>query len=400
MNESIVQATDRPYPARLGCLPRNLADVTPQWLTSLLGHRYPGIEVKGFDIVELKNSHTTKLRIALDLNQVGVEAGIPRQVCLKSNWSEGFESGDICELEARFYYMMRNELAVPLPKSHYADWDGDGSGRGIVVMEDLGAAAGKFGNSQDHLGVEGVAKGLESLAILHGSLWGSDRLDRQAWLHRSMDTPVDTEQILRMYNYQLLNTRKKTYQAILPAWIYDTPELFNYAFDELAAFEREQSGPLCLVHGDSHQGNSFLRADGERIWLDWQLVRKGTPWRDVAYFMLGSLTVDERRTSAWDLVKHYREALLATGAKGVLDQDAAWDQFRRWPVYGMQAWLSNVDIWGQGGLAMVERFFTAAEDMDTIQLLTKDKPPRRQVTLGADARPIAEGLLRLLDEEA
>ena len=74
------------------------------------------------------------------------------------------------------------------------------------------------------------------------------------------------------------------------------------------------------------------------------------------------------------------------------DQDTAWGHFRRWPVYGMQAWLSNVDRWGQGGMHMVERFFSAADDMETIVLLTAGKAPRRQVRLGEGARAIAPGL--------
>jgi hypothetical protein len=391
--------TDRPYPNRKGRIVRDLAEVTPQWLTGLLNNRYPGIVVEKAEVIEVKNSHTTKLRLAWDLNEVGKAAGIPRQVCLKANWSEGFDSGDICELEARFYYFMRDQLNAGLPVTYYADWDGDGGGRGLVIMEDLGATAGEFGNSSQHLGVDGVAKGLESLAKLHGALWGSPRLNEQSWLHTSMDTPVDTDQLLLMYSYLELNVRKPEYKAFLPKWMYDTPELFSQAFDELGAQEREQTTPLCLVHGDSHQGNSFLRADGERIWHDWQLVRKGRPWRDFTYFMLGALTIEERRASAADLLKHYREALKATGAEGVLDQDAAWEQFRRWPVYGMQAWVANVDVWGQGQSAVItERYFSAAEDLDTIKLLTAGKTPRRQVKLGEMAHEIASGLRHLLEE--
>jgi hypothetical protein len=96
------------------------------------------------------------------------------------------------------------------------------------------------------------------------------------------------------------------------------------------------------------------------------------------------------------LIKHYRETLIGTGAEGVLDQNAAFEQFRRWPVYGMQAWLANVTQWGQSGLPMVERFFTAAEELDSISLLTAGKTPRRQVQLGVNARPIASGLQHLL----
>lgn len=400
MNAPTDTPTDRPYPDRRGRLPRRLEEVTAEWLTSLLSNRYPGVVVHRAEPLDIKNSHTTKLRLSLELNEVGRAAGIPSHVCLKSNWSEGFESGDICELEARFYYFMRDHVSAPVVRSYYADWDGDGGGRGVVVMEDLGSTPGEFGNSSHHLGVDGVASGLESLAVLHGALWNSPLLDQQPWLRRSMDTPVDTDQLLRMYNYIRLNLPKPEYQAVLPRWIYETPELFSHAYDELAAFEREQTAPLCLVHGDAHQGNSFLRANGERVWHDWQLVRKGRPWRDVTYFMLGALTIEERRASGEHLVRHYREALMATGAEGVLDQEAAMDQIRRWPVYGMQAWLANVDQWGQGGLGMVDRFFTAAEDFDAVDLLTRGKLPRREVKLGEGARPIASGLQHLLEKPA
>lgn len=386
---------DRPYPARQGRLPRRLHEVTAGWLAVLLRHRHPGIGVRAMTVVEARNGHTTKLRVALDLDDAGRAAGVPERLCLKSNWSDDFESGDICELEARFYdLMMRERPAAALPRAYHADWDGDGGGRGVVVMEDLGAADGAFGHSTHHLGVDGVAAGLESLATLHAAWWASPELPRQRWLPVSMDTPVDTEQLLRNWNYIARNLVDPAYRALLPAWLYDRPERFAHAFDELAAFARGEPGPRCLVHGDSHQGNSFLRADGERVWLDWQLVRQGQPWRDVAYFMIGALTVDERRASAAHLLRHYRDALVAAGARDVAGQDAAWAHFRRWPVYGMQAWLGNVDRWGQGGLPMVERFFAAAEDLDTMCLLTAGKAPRRAVRLGEGARPLTPDLLR------
>jgi hypothetical protein len=393
LNAADSESTDRPYAIRQGSLPRNLEDVTPAWLTALLGNKFPGIVVNKFEVVEVINSHTTKLRLKLDLNDVGKSAGIPEHVCLKSNWSLGFESGEICELEARFYFLMHDRLNVPVPDTYYADWDGDGSGRGIVVMEDLGVTFGEFGNSTDHLGVDGVARGLESLAVLHAALWGSSVLDEQTWLHLSMDTPVDCDQVLRNWNYAAHNLAKESYRQILPAWLYRTPELFCQAFDELAHIERELPGAICRVHGDSHQGNSFLRANGERVWMDWQLVRKGHPWRDVTYFMLGALTIEERRGSAENLLRHYREALVRWGASPVPDQDTAWQQFIRWPVYGLQAWLANMDKWGQAGLEMVNRFFNAAEDYETFHLLTAGKESRRRITRGEGARPIAPDLV-------
>lgn len=350
-------------------LPRHLDQVTPEWLSAVLQNRYPGLKVQSMETLDLRNGHTTKLRLKLDLNDVGQAAGISSQVCLKSNWSEGFDSGDICELEARFYHDIRKDLTIPVPNSYYADWDGDGSGQGLVVMEDLIAEGGTFGHSTHHIGIDGVAHGLEGLARLHGAWWDSDKLNDSSWLQTSMATPVDTEQLRMMWPYAEHNLAREGHQKILPQWLLDDPQRLSRAYDLLAAYERSQPGPYCIVHGDSHLGNSYLRPNGERVWLDWQLVRRGRPWRDVTYFMLGSLTIEERRSAERDLIHHYCQALKSTGAEGVLSDEDAWQQYRRWPLYGMQSWLANMDEWGQTGLPMVERFYQAAEDLDSLKLL-------------------------------
>jgi hypothetical protein len=109
---------DRPYPARRGRLPRHLQQVTKQWLSSLLAHRYPGLEVESMQVLDVRNGHTTKLRVQPALNEVGRGADIPPRLCLKSNWSEGFESGEICELEARFYHFAQGWSGAPLPATY------------------------------------------------------------------------------------------------------------------------------------------------------------------------------------------------------------------------------------------------------------------------------------------
>jgi len=305
----------------------------------------------------------------------------------------------ICEREARFYHLLREGLRVPVPHTYYADWDDDGRGNGLVVMEDLGMSPGVFGSSDDHLGVDGVAAGLEALAVIHGAMWDDPRLDAWPWLAPSMGTENDTEQVIDYWNYISFNLTDPAYQAVVPKWVYDRPEVLNHALDELSAWERELKGPRCLVHGDAHQGNSFLRAGGQRLWVDWQLVRKGSPWRDVCYFLVSSLTVSERRAFDRDLVEQYRKRLVATGATGVPDPDGAWQQFIRWPAYGAQAWLGNINQWGQrNGVGIVERQFAALEDYDTVSVLTAGKHPRRRFVPGEGALPLAPELQRQLDQ--
>jgi hypothetical protein len=368
-SHSAANTSNRPYPQRTDKLPRHLDNVTREWLESTLRNRYPGLAIRDMKVVEVRNGHTTKMRVELDLNEAGVKAGIPRQVCLKANWSEGFNSGDICELEARFYNFMRELPNVPVARSYFSDWDGDGSGQGVVMMEDLAADGGTFGHSTQQIGVDGVAKALESLARLHAALWNSPKLKDTRWLPTSMNTPIDNNQLRMMYPYVEMNIVKPEYIAFLPKWFLEDQNRFIRAFDLLCLYEQNQKGPLCIVHGDSHLGNSYVRRDGERVWLDWQLVRKGHPWRDVTYLMLGALTIEERRKSERDLHKHYLESLASKGAKDIPTADELWNHYRRWPFYGMQSWVANVDAWGQNGLHVTERFFTAAEDHESLKLL-------------------------------
>src|SRR3546814_3981565 len=84
--------------------------------------------------------------------------------------------------------------------------------------------------------------------------------------------------------------------AIFPKWMAEDPNRLRTAFRQLCAQEIADESPLCLVHGDAHLGNSYRRPDGDRIWFDWQIVRKGRPWRDYSYFVIGSITIEDRRS--------------------------------------------------------------------------------------------------------
>jgi hypothetical protein len=365
-------AVARPYQARTELLPWNRDVVDAQWLTQLLQFRHPGVVVEDMTVVELLDSHTTKIRISVRLNDAGKAAGLPEQLCIKSNWSGSFADVDINALEARFYHYLAEHLKVPVPRCYYADWDDDGLGQGVIVLEDLAQRGGRFGHSTQHLGINGVASALEGLARLHGSLWDSPLLEQQPWLQTSMATTVDNDQIKIMWGWIEKNLADPKTRALLPQALLDDPGRLQQAFEKLADWEAQQTSPQCLILGDCHQGNTYLLPDGERMWLDWQLVRRGRPWRDVTYFMVGSLTVAERRSAERDMLKHYREALVATGARDVISLDEIWQQYRRWVIYGMQAWIANMDEWGQDGLPMKERFFTAGEDLGTWQALLDD----------------------------
>src|SRR3546814_559006 len=132
--------------------------------------------------------------------------------------------------------------------------------------------------------------------------------------------------------------------------------------DLLCAQEIADESPLCLVHGDAHLGNSYRRPDGDRIWFDWQIVRKGRPWRDYSYFVIGSITIEDRRRAERDLLRHYCSELSRHGVEIRFDQ--AWDDYRRWVIWGLVGWQSNINP-KEETMPPLERFCRAADDLET-----------------------------------
>src|SRR5260370_8840969 len=85
-------------------IPLHWKAVTAQWLGSVLANRYPGLVVESMQTVELRNTHTTKLRVALAYNEKGRSAALPAQLCLKANFTGRATPLALCPLAPPFYH--------------------------------------------------------------------------------------------------------------------------------------------------------------------------------------------------------------------------------------------------------------------------------------------------------
>lgn len=355
-------ASPRGYADRSERLPDSLDAVDAAWLTRMLRNRYPAINVDRLDVLELIQGHTSKLRVAVALSGEGAE-GFPAQLCLKSNWSGSPLSGPANVNEARFYQDLAAGLALPAPPCFYADWDDDADGhQGLLVLEDMEPWGGRFGTSAEPISVDAAMKGVEALSRLHGSTWGDPRLDDAGWLFTAMapDNPGDDYWAMMESHYDRVN-RLPERVAIFPSWFAREPAKLREAWLQLCLHDNAQPGPRCLVHGDAHLGNSYGMPDGSRLFLDWQIVRKGRPWRDYSYFIAGSIPVEERRRSERDLLQHYLTHLAAEGVE--IGFAEAWDEYRRWIIWGLVSWQSNINP-KEDTMASLERFCAAAKDLD------------------------------------
>jgi hypothetical protein len=142
------------------------------------------------------------------------------------------------------------------------------------------------------------------------------------------------------------------------------------------AYYREfESGPLTLLHGDSHLGNTFAWADGRSGLLDWQVVWRGPGLREVSYWMTTGLEPEMRRAAERDLIERYLEGLRARGVKDVPAFGTAFDRYR---LFAAEAWDATAMTINWPGLqaqqnadAAFRRACAAVEDLDTAALMNR-----------------------------
>jgi aminoglycoside phosphotransferase (APT) family kinase protein len=131
-------------------------------------------------------------------------------------------------------------------------------------------------------------------------------------------------------------------------------------------------GPMTLLHGDAHIGNTYVLPDGDVGFLDWQVVRRGGWSQDVGYFLVGALTEEDRRRSEAALLEEYRKAL-DIPANQRPSAEEAWLHYRTTPAYGLAIWLSTLGTDGyqsrEVSLALARRYSSAFVELETASAL-------------------------------
>ncbi len=131
------------------------------------------------------------------------------------------------------------------------------------------------------------------------------------------------------------------------------------------------AGPHTVLHGDPHPGNCYF-VDGRAGLLDWQVIRRGHPLRDVTYFLILALAPEVRRDQERQLLDRYRDALAAAGGP-ILTADEAWAAHRKMAAY---PYVATTFTAGLGGLQAEEvgreglrRAVAAVTDLGTVGAL-------------------------------
>lgn len=131
-------------------------------------------------------------------------------------------------------------------------------------------------------------------------------------------------------------------------------------------------GPKTLVHGDFRSENILF--DGDRACtVDWQTICESSPLTDLAYFMGGSVEVEDRRALERQLVDEYEQELARLGI--ALGFDACWEQYREQAMHGLLITILGASFSEPEErsdamfLAMIRRHLQHCVDLDAADFL-------------------------------
>jgi len=130
--------------------------------------------------------------------------------------------------------------------------------------------------------------------------------------------------------------------------------------------------PLTLLHGDSHLGNFFEKANGELGMLDFQGAHWGRGPRDVHYLLVNSMHPEVLAVHERALVETYVAERARAGAP--IDAELAWQEYRG---FSFQTLMTAVVSLGLGSFtdsdeamrAMLERSVAALTRLDFAEWL-------------------------------
>jgi hypothetical protein len=367
----------RPCPTSPDQVPPAPERLTTQWLTKALCNGLNAV-VTSFDVEPISTGSTCRSRLSLRYDgDADAVATLPATAFVKSTatfltrlqvGATGGMSGEV-----RFYKRIAPTTPIVAPIGYYGICDRR-SGRSILLLEDLARTRDvTFGDVRATLDRAHAEALVDSLACVHGCLLESPRFAGDLKWVISSQTLQD---VLNTY----VDSRGRSVAGmdlagdVLPPGLRARrDDLHDY---RMRALRLDDENPLGLVHHDVHSGNWFATANGMMGLFDWSAYARGQGARDVAYALMSSLTVADRRSWERDLVVRYADTLGRVCGRAQ-DPAATWLAYRRQTLHGLCFWLATL---GSGflqpkmqtdetSLENLRRMGQAVVDLDTFRAL-------------------------------
>ncbi len=261
--------------------PRSASEITVDWMSNVLARERSGCKPVSLEVEPDYGGPSLLGRIARVRLRYAVPGCEPSSVVVKfqarsSDW------------EALIYRLLSEKQVRSVPRLLGA------FEYGTLVMEDLSPA--RSGSQLEGCSLPQAGDVLSMLADIHARFWG--------------DPGVPSMQPERFASAILVNMAqcwepfRKRYRELLG----DTTADFEWMWrNPNAVAAHRLSRPTTLFHGDVHPENIIFPGDGrgKPVLLDWQLAGRGLAANDVSFFLVKSITAEQRRTNEEQLLRDY-----------------------------------------------------------------------------------------------
>jgi Phosphotransferase enzyme family len=215
-----------------------------------------------------------------------------------------------CEREARFY----SEIPVAFaPSLYYSAADAERR-RVVILLEDV--SCGRQGDVLHGCSVEEAELVIDQVAPFHARWWGE-----RAPTRRFPRPGPDPHTRQKRYAAQVDHFVREHGPRLPPGPLRTVEELRSRLGAAAGALEARGE---TLIHADLHLDNMIFdaRGSGRSVTvLDWQTVSVGSPAWDVAMFLSGSLSIEDRRAAEPELFERYVTLLSRHGVRGYSVED-------------------------------------------------------------------------------
>ncbi len=354
--------------------------VTAPWLTEVLrfaGALGPESHIAGF-AGEPVGAGVGVMGVLLraTLTYAGAPSpGAPASVIVKlaspyeENRAQGVGLG-MYEAEVRFLNELAARTPVRIPKVYLAEIV-SGTAEFVIVMEDLGHLT--IGDQIVGLPVPQATAAALAMADIHAAWWGKVQTPELEWIPSVVHPRI--QGLAGMWPDIWAGFVAK-FGYVLPPGALEVGEQIKVRYWGL--MQALGAMPWTLLHQDFRVDNLFfddLGAAAPVVVIDWQGLGRGPAIYDLAYFLGGSLTVEDRRAHEDTIVRAYHARLVERGVAGY-GFDELWTGYRMGMLSGLSTAVlvgATFDLANERGTALVEvlgsRHFAGAVDLDALELL-------------------------------
>ena len=275
-------------------IPEFAADITLDWLKDALSWERPGCEPASIEVEPDFGGPSLLGRLAR------VRLGYAAPGCGPPSVIVKFQARP-SDREAQIYRLLSEANVRSVPRLYRAYENG------TLILEDLSPA--RPGSQVEGCTAQQARAVLSLLAEIHGRFWGDPRIPPMKPERFAAVIDVNMQQcwepFTRRYGDRLGNT------AGAGAWMWRNAK---------TVARHRLSEPATLFHGDVHAENLLFGDDQRHTLIDWQLASRGLAANDVSFFLVKSLTVDQRRAHEERLLQEYY-ALLPERARAAYGFD-------------------------------------------------------------------------------